>query len=133
MNGQVTGSAWIVDPGHTQTLLVHHAKLNKWVQPGGHRGPLRERFVRQAGPEGDSVRMQVLDSTPWPAVEQAVPVEVAAGTLVCFHGLLPHWSAPNRSSKSRHAYTLHAVDASSLWAPSNWMRRRADLPLRGFA
>ncbi len=34
--GHITGSAWIVDPGRTQTLLVHHAKLNKWVQPGGH-------------------------------------------------------------------------------------------------
>ncbi|MFO1469452.1 MAG: NUDIX hydrolase [Turneriella sp.] len=34
--GHITGSAWIVDPGRTQTLLVHHAKLNIWVQPGGH-------------------------------------------------------------------------------------------------
>ena len=34
--GHITGSAWIVDTARTQTLLVHHAKLNKWVQPGGH-------------------------------------------------------------------------------------------------
>ncbi len=34
--GHVTGSAWIVDPLRTHVLLVHHAKLNKWVQPGGH-------------------------------------------------------------------------------------------------
>lgn len=34
--GHITGSAWIVDPSRTQVLLVHHAKLNKWVQPGGH-------------------------------------------------------------------------------------------------
>jgi 8-oxo-dGTP pyrophosphatase MutT (NUDIX family) len=34
--GHITGSAWIVDPTCTQVLLVHHAKLNKWVQPGGH-------------------------------------------------------------------------------------------------
>jgi len=34
--GHVTGSAWIVDPSGTKTLLVHHRKLNKWVQPGGH-------------------------------------------------------------------------------------------------
>ncbi len=100
-----------------------------WVQPGGQRSALRERFVR----EGDAVRMEVLDTTPWPDTTQAVPVEVEAGTLVCFHGLLPHYSAPNRSTQSRHAYTLHAVDASSHWAPTNWMRRRTDLPLRGFA
>jgi 8-oxo-dGTP pyrophosphatase MutT (NUDIX family) len=34
--GHITGSAWIVNKEKTKTLLVHHAKLNKWVQPGGH-------------------------------------------------------------------------------------------------
>lgn len=34
--GHITGSAWIVDSSRTYVLLVHHAKLNKWVQPGGH-------------------------------------------------------------------------------------------------
>ena len=34
--GHITGSAWIVNPDKSKTLLVHHAKLNKWVQPGGH-------------------------------------------------------------------------------------------------
>jgi len=34
--GHITGSAWIINPERTKTLLVHHAKLNKWVQPGGH-------------------------------------------------------------------------------------------------
>lgn len=98
-----------------------------WVGPGGHHGPLRERFVRA----GDTVRMETLDTTPWPDDAAAVPVEVQAGTLVCFHGLLPHWSAPNRSPVSRHAYTLHATDASSVYSPGNWLQRRR-VPLRGF-
>ena len=34
--GHITGSAFIVSEDYTQTLLVHHAKLNKWLQPGGH-------------------------------------------------------------------------------------------------
>jgi 8-oxo-dGTP pyrophosphatase MutT (NUDIX family) len=34
--GHVTASAWIVDPGRTQTLLTHHRKLGKWLQLGGH-------------------------------------------------------------------------------------------------
>lgn len=34
--GHITGSSWIVNEGFDETLLVHHAKLNKWVQPGGH-------------------------------------------------------------------------------------------------
>ncbi|MBL7851332.1 MAG: NUDIX hydrolase [Cyclobacteriaceae bacterium] len=34
--GHITGSAFLVDPAFTHTLLVHHAKLNRWLQPGGH-------------------------------------------------------------------------------------------------
>jgi len=34
--GHVTGSAWIVDHPGARVLLTHHAKLDIWVQPGGH-------------------------------------------------------------------------------------------------
>jgi len=34
--GHITGSSWIIDATHEHVLLVHHAKLNKWLQPGGH-------------------------------------------------------------------------------------------------
>jgi phytanoyl-CoA hydroxylase len=99
-----------------------------WVQPGGHRGPLRERFVRT----GDSVRMEALDSSPWPDSRSAVPLEATAGTLVCLNGRLPHWSAANRSERSRHAYTLHATDGRAAYAPHNWLQRSAGNPARGF-
>jgi phytanoyl-CoA hydroxylase len=98
-----------------------------WVQPGGHRGPMRERFVRN----GDAIKMEKLDATPWPDDSVAVPLEAAAGSLVCFHGLLPHYSAPNRSAVSRHAYTLHATDGRSAYSPQNWIQRDAALPARG--
>ena len=102
-----------------------------WVEPGGHRGArgvLRERFERQ----GDVVTMHKLDATPWPDQASAVPLEVKAGALVVFHGLLPHYSAPNRSAHSRHAYTLHATDGRAAYAPTNWIQRSNALPLRGF-
>lgn len=99
-----------------------------WVQPGGHRTPMRERFVRH----GDTITMEPLDATPWPDAARATPLEVAAGTLVVFHGLLPHYSAPNRSATSRHAYTLHVTDGRSAYAPTNWIQRSALLPVRGF-
>ncbi len=35
-SGHVTGSAWILNFACTHALLLHHAKLNRWVQPGGH-------------------------------------------------------------------------------------------------
>lgn len=34
--GHLTGSALVVDASATRTLLMHHAKLRRWFQPGGH-------------------------------------------------------------------------------------------------
>ena len=34
--GHVTGSAWVLSHNQTQCLLVHHRKLERWLQPGGH-------------------------------------------------------------------------------------------------
>jgi len=34
--GHVTASAWIVSPDRSQVLLMHHRKLGRWFQPGGH-------------------------------------------------------------------------------------------------
>lgn len=98
-----------------------------WVEPGGHQGPLRERFNRV----GDVTTMESLDDTPWPTEAGGIPLEVSAGTLVCFHGRLPHYSAANRSPKSRQAYTLHVTDGVCEYADSNWLQA-VNLPLRGF-
>ena len=102
-----------------------------WLEPGGHRGPLRERYVREA-PGSRQLRLERLDVTPWPAAAASIPVEVKAGALVAFHGLLPHYSAPNRSPRSRLAYTLHVTDGTTEWSPLNWLQRPADFPVRGF-
>ena len=103
-----------------------------WIEPGGHRGPrgvLREQYVcdHAAG----TLRMQALDATPWPSTATAVPLPVAAGTLIVFHGLLPHYSAPNRSARSRLAYTLHVTDGQAAYSPLNWLQRGPEFPLRG--
>lgn len=34
--GHITASAWLLNKNKTHVLLMHHAKLNKWVQLGGH-------------------------------------------------------------------------------------------------
>ena len=36
MHGHVTGSAWVLNPQRTHTLMLHHRKLDRWFQPGGH-------------------------------------------------------------------------------------------------
>ena len=52
--GHVTGSAWIVDRAGTAAVLLHHRKLGKWLQPGGHSDgerDVREVAVREAREE----------------------------------------------------------------------------------
>lgn len=106
-----------------------------WAEPGGHRGErgkLRERYVHDPSGEGGRLRMEKLSNRPWPSTATAVPLPVEAGTLIVFHGLLPHYSAPNRSPRSRMAYTLHATCGTAAYSPRNWLQRSAALPVRGF-
>jgi phytanoyl-CoA hydroxylase len=99
-----------------------------WVIPGGHRFGLKSRFMRA---EGGGTRFEIFDETPWPE-DRLQPLEVKQGTLIVLHGLLPHLSRENRSPKSRHAYTLHVIDASSNYPEVNWLQRSGEMPLRGF-
>jgi phytanoyl-CoA hydroxylase len=96
--------------------------------PGGHKLPLKKRNYRA---DDGKLVTETLDDTPWPE-ERRVPVEARAGTLVVFDGRAPHLSAANRSSRSRHAYTLHVIDRTCHYPAENWLQRSADLPLRGF-
>ena len=98
-----------------------------WAIPGGHKIPVKSRFVR----DGDSTRTDVFDDTPYPA-ENAVPLETTSGTLVLLDGLLPHWSDTNRSALPRQAFTLHIVDAAARWDEANWLQRPPAAPFRGF-
>lgn len=34
--GHITASAWVVLPASQKVLLMHHRKLDRWLQPGGH-------------------------------------------------------------------------------------------------
>jgi len=99
-----------------------------WVSKEGIDTPLRQRFCLRNG----ATEMDTLSDAPWPDEASAMPLEVKAGTLVLFHGLLPHYSPPNRSDKPRHAYTLHVTDGASEYSELNWIQRRSDFPVRGF-
>jgi phytanoyl-CoA hydroxylase len=104
---------------------AHRGNGCLWMAPGAHRSPLRETYeVDWTTREGT---LRSIDDTPWPAADQAVPLEVPAGTLVVFHDHMPHRSDRNTSGESRVAVTLHAHDAASAWLPQNWLQR-GDLP-----
>lgn len=95
--------------------------------PGAHRQRLRTRFRRQGG----ALVTEMLDSAPWPDGPR-VALEARKGSLVVLHGQLPHFSGPNLSDRSRHAYTLHVIDGACRYPDDNWLRRGPDMPLRGF-
>ncbi len=99
-----------------------------WAIPGGHKLGLKSRFVRA---ENGGTRFDVFDNSPW-SEENLLPLEVEKGTLIVLHPLLPHLSRENRSAKSRHAYTLHVIDAAARYPETNWLQRAADVPAQGF-
>jgi phytanoyl-CoA hydroxylase len=93
-----------------------------WVQPGGHRSPLRDVYeYNHAAQHGE---LRSVGDLPWPAEEEALAVEVPAGSLVIFHDHMPHYSSQNRSDRSRHAFTMHFADSGSTWSDKNWLQRR---------
>ena len=99
-----------------------------WAIPGGHKLGLKSRFLR--APEGGT-KFEVLDERAWP-LDKLVPLEVKKGALIILHGLLPHMSLPNRSPRSRQAYTLHLIEADCAYPTDNWLRRSSEMPLRSF-
>jgi phytanoyl-CoA hydroxylase len=98
-----------------------------WAIPAGHSLGLKSRWVRSA----EGMNFEVFDSNPW-SEEQLVPLEVRKGSLIILSGLLPHKSLANRSSKSRHAYSLHVINGNSSYPEGNWLQRSPQMPLRGF-
>ena len=61
--GHLTASAIVVNKDRTKTLLVHHAKLDRWLQPGGHFEVGEWQPVEAATRE---VREETGLSTTWP-------------------------------------------------------------------
>lgn len=95
--------------------------------PGQHKGPLKKRNYRVSD---TALATDTLDDTPWPEHLKR-PAEATTGTLVIFDGRTPHLSGPNRSDRSRHAYTLHVIDRRCHYPATNWLQRSPELPLRG--
>ena len=98
-----------------------------WAKPGGHKIGQRSRFRRDG--KGSTYLEEWAD--PYPT-DGLVPLEATIGSVIVLNGLVPHWSATNRSDTSRHAFTLHVIDATAEWPDDNWLQRPAHLPFRGF-
>lgn len=96
-----------------------------WALPGSHTTPLKYTFECHQ----NECKIFPKDETPWN--EQALlPLEVKKGALIVLHGHLAHASYQNKTHKSRHAYTLHLVDAQDEYLPTNWLQKKK--PATGF-
>lgn len=68
--GHITGSAWVLSQDRTQCLLVHHRKLNRWLQPGGHadgQSDIDQVALREAQEESGLTALEVQPSGAAPA------------------------------------------------------------------
>ena len=99
-----------------------------WAIPGGHKTPLKSRFLRNANNE---VVTEVYDKTPW-ELKDMVPLEVPRGSVILLHTQLPHMSQENTSKRSRHAYTLHVMQGDDEFSADNWLQRPRNMPFKGF-
>ncbi len=111
--------------GHAQHILDRFAledanEENGCLQAltGGHKIPLKKRFRLS---ENGGTEFVLLNDVPWPKTPLDM-LEVKAGTLIILHGQLPHYSAANKSTKSRQAFSLHLVDQNCHYAEDNWLQ-----------
>lgn len=90
-----------------------------WARPGGHQELLRCWFKRK---ESGGTEMITLNDEPY-SMEGMQPLEVKKGTCIVLHGLLPHYSLPNTSGKSRQAYAIHTINKNAHYPAANWLQR----------
>lgn len=63
--GHITGAAWVVSSDRQRVALVHHRKLGRWLQPGGHAdgdGDVTTVAWREATEELGLVALQLIDT-----------------------------------------------------------------------
>ena len=91
-----------------------------WAMPGGHQTSLRSWFRKK---EAGGTELFELNNEPY-SMEGMIPLEVKKGTCIVLHGLLPHYSLPNTSGRSRQAYAIHTINRNARYPAENWLQRK---------
>lgn len=115
LSGHITASAWVVDAASESVLLIHHRKLGRWLQPGGHA-------------DGDADTLAVAQREVWE--ETGLETEPISATIfdIDIHTI------PARGSEPTHLhYDLRYLlrpRAGSLLLPNEEVHAAEWVPLR---
>ncbi|TWT91021.1 NUDIX domain protein [Pseudobythopirellula maris] len=84
--GHVTASAWVLSSDRRRCLLLHHKKLGRWLQPGGHAdgdADVTRVALREATEESGLAQLSVLTTSVFDVDVHPIPERRnAAGELV---------------------------------------------------
>jgi 8-oxo-dGTP pyrophosphatase MutT (NUDIX family) len=76
--GHLTGAAIVVEEGGRRVLLLHHRKLQRWLQPGGHGDPGEstgeEVALREAREETGLAGLTLHEQAPRPLDVDVHPI-----------------------------------------------------------
>ncbi|MBM4362039.1 MAG: NUDIX hydrolase [Deltaproteobacteria bacterium] len=81
--GHFTASAFVVEATATRVLLIHHAKLRRWLQPGGHvevgDQDLLDAALREVREETGARALSPLLDAPFDVDVHTIPARGALG------------------------------------------------------
>ncbi|CAH0547789.1 unnamed protein product [Brassicogethes aeneus] len=93
-----------------------------WFARGSHKGGVHRRYIRNHDKKSDQL---LVYTTPSPYYQKSsfLAAPVPKGSLVLIHGQVVHHSEPNKSQKSRHAYTFHIIETKNTkYSENNWLQ-----------
>ncbi|XP_019870194.2 phytanoyl-CoA dioxygenase domain-containing protein 1 homolog isoform X2 [Aethina tumida] len=93
-----------------------------WFSRGSHKGGVHRRYIRNPDKKSDEL---LIYTSPPPYYQKSsfIATPVPKGSCVLIHGQVVHFSEPNKSKSSRHAYTFHIVEQKNTkYSDNNWIQ-----------
>ncbi|KAL4162111.1 hypothetical protein PRNP1_002659 [Phytophthora ramorum] len=97
--------------------------------------PVRQRLRRTTKDQQETNGGLLLENVPEKVepfdVSKSQPLITKKGDLVLLHSSFVHFSEANRSSNSRHAYSIHVVESHEVAYPAdNWLQTTGNVPFK---